>query len=469
MADDNSQRPFRNTDLQSRATPTASNPPAGHNDPLAELARLIGQSDPFGEFGRSGARQAAVPPVEPAPAPEPHPAMAPHDAFAAADLARQPYGSVPLAGGGEVYHTEAPVPGYEDHAAGMAGYDEAAYDPNLAAPYPGEEQDFYDDIPPPRRRMGVLAIAAVFALAVIGTAGAYGYRALFGSVGSGPPPVIKADSKPMKIVPDKDTQSSKLINDRVNERGGDQKLVSREEQPVDLKDKPAGVLTQDQSMATAGAVPAPGLGSGVIGSDPKKIHTITIRPDQPAGSDAGAAAAPPPQANVADAMPEQAPMQTAPAPAERAAAPAPAPRQPVAHRPAPAPAPQHRVVAASSNAPLSLSPDAPASAPMRTASAPSSRSAPPRLAPSAAAASGSYAVQVSSRRSQADAQAALSRMQSRFAGVLGGQQVMVRRVDLGAKGVYYRAMVGPFGNSDQASKLCSQLKAAGGSCFVQRI
>ena len=54
-----------------------------------------------------------------------------------------------------------------------------------------------------------------------------------------------------------------------------------------------------------------------------------------------------------------------------------------------------------------------------------------------------------------------SRMQSRFAGVLGGQQVMVRRVDLGAKGVYYRAMVGPFGNSDQASKLCSQAEGGG--------
>ena len=67
----------------------------------------------------------------------------------------------------------------------MAGYEEAGLRPEpSAAPCPGEEQDFYDDVPPPRRRMGVLAIAAVFALAVIGTAGAFGYRALFGSVGS---------------------------------------------------------------------------------------------------------------------------------------------------------------------------------------------------------------------------------------------------------------------------------------------
>ena len=144
------------------------------------------------------------------------------------------------------------MPGYGDHA-GPGGYEDAAYDPNLP-PYTGEEHEFYDDIPPPRRRMGVLAIAAVFALAVVGTAGAFGYRALFGSASSGPPPVIKADSKPVKIVPDKDkNQSAKLINDRVNERSGDQKLVSREEQPVDLnKGKPAGMLTQGQSVASAG-------------------------------------------------------------------------------------------------------------------------------------------------------------------------------------------------------------------------
>jgi cell division protein FtsN len=46
---------------------------------------------------------------------------------------------------------------------------------------------------------------------------------------------------------------------------------------------------------------------------------------------------------------------------------------------------------------------------------------------------------------------------------------MVRKVDLGTKGIYYRTMVGPFATSDEASKLCSSLKAAGGSCFVQRI
>jgi cell division septation protein DedD len=45
---------------------------------------------------------------------------------------------------------------------------------------------------------------------------------------------------------------------------------------------------------------------------------------------------------------------------------------------------------------------------------------------------------------------------------------MVRRADLGAKGVYYRAMVGPFVSAEQANELCSNLKAAGGSCIDQK-
>jgi hypothetical protein len=78
-------------------------------------------------------------------------------------------------------------------------------------------------------------------------------------------------------------------------------------------------------------------------------------------------------------------------------------------------------------------------------------------------------VQVSSRRSEADAQAAFRSLQSKFPDQLGGRQPVIRRVDLGEKGIYYRTMVGPFGSSDEAKQLCEQLKAAGGSCFIQRI
>ena len=41
-------------------------------------------------------------------------------------------------------------------------------------------------------------------------------------------------------------------------------------------------------------------------------------------------------------------------------------------------------------------------------------------------------------------------------------------VVVGAKGTYYRAMVGPYGNQNAASELCASLKAAGGQCIIQK-
>jgi cell division septation protein DedD len=86
----------------------------------------------------------------------------------------------------------------------------------------------------------------------------------------------------------------------------------------------------------------------------------------------------------------------------------------------------------------------------------------------APSAGGSYAVQVSSQRSEAEAQTSFRALQAKFPGQLGGQQPMVRRADLGTKGVYYRALVGPYASMEQAAGVCSSLKAAGGSCIVQR-
>jgi hypothetical protein len=45
---------------------------------------------------------------------------------------------------------------------------------------------------------------------------------------------------------------------------------------------------------------------------------------------------------------------------------------------------------------------------------------------------------------------------------------MIRRADLGDKGVYYRSLVGPFATAEEAGRFCSSYKAAGGQCIVQR-
>ena len=59
MADDQFQRSYRASEPPVRGPAKSTG-----NDPLAELARLIGQTDPFGEFGRDAARRPAAPPSE---------------------------------------------------------------------------------------------------------------------------------------------------------------------------------------------------------------------------------------------------------------------------------------------------------------------------------------------------------------------------------------------------------------------
>ena len=247
MADDQTQRPYRLNEPPVRRAPAATS--TSGSDPLAELARLIGQTDPFGEFGRDNARRATTPlPASATPpatvkfgaddyfgattAPAAHPPLPEARAYAAPGAARQPFADTE-----NFFHDQPETQGHP--AAETDGHEPDAY-PQSNLHLAGEEVDFYEDGPAPKRRMGVMAIAAVFALAVIGTAGAFGYRAMFGSSGpSQPPPVIKADTAPSKIVPVAASKTpSKLITDRVADHAQDEKIVSREEHPVEIKNSP---------------------------------------------------------------------------------------------------------------------------------------------------------------------------------------------------------------------------------------
>jgi hypothetical protein len=294
-------------------------------------------------------------------------------------------------------------------------------DPNGGYVYADEVQD-----EPKRRRGGLMTVAAVLALAVVGTAAAYGYRSFTGSPRSGEPPVIKAEAGGNKIVPPTQTgDASGKIADRMNgTSGGQERVLSREEQPIDIsRNSPRVVFpppNQNSSAATAvaaatqAAPPAaaqPAQPSGTLNDEPKRVRTFAIRPDQPDTVPSGT-------------TPPQRPTQA------RAQAPAP-----------------------SGNGPISLSPQT-SSAPVRTAAVASS--------------GGGYMVQISSQRSEADAQASYRAMQSKFPNVLGSQSASIRRADLGEKGIYYRALVGPFAAAEEAGQLCNSLKSAGGQCVVQR-
>ena len=86
--------------------------------------------------------------------------------------------------------------------------------------------------------------------------------------------------------------------------------------------------------------------------------------------------------------------------------------------------------------------------------------------PSAEGVTGFF-VQLSEPNSPAETLSTLQALKSKHA-VLKGHLPFIRRKDEGERGVLYVVQVGPFKSSDDADKLCKQLKTADGICFVTR-
>jgi Flp pilus assembly protein TadD len=100
---------------------------------------------------------------------------------------------------------------------------------------------------------------------------------------------------------------------------------------------------------------------------------------------------------------------------------------------------------------------------------------PPRQAvaalPAEATAGGAgshYLVQITARRSEGDAKASFDVLQARYPAALAGREPIIRRTDLGERGVFFRAQVGPFSTISEGAQLCDELKSAGGECIVRR-
>lgn len=337
--------------------------------------------------------------------------------------------------------------------------DDARYGPS--GPY---EQDYGDEeagqVRP--RRTGMIAVAAVFALAIVGTAGAYGYRHYVAGPRSGDPPLIRADNAPTKVTPAPAGAdgSSKPIQDRMPGTPGAERVVSREEQPVDInqiaRQEPRVVLPAPNQPA----FPPQGSSAPPVAAPPPSAQIPVQQPSAAAPSQRTASTEQPKRIKTVAIRGDQG-SAGVPAPARPAAPPPPAPT-PVRTTPQAAPPPAPPPAAEPAGGPMQLSPQSSATGnarPQRTASA-----AP--AAPGAPA--GSYVVQVSSQRSEADAQASYRTLQGKFPSVLGSRAAVVKRVDLGDKGTYYRAVVGPFAGADEASRVCADLKSAGGQCVIQR-
>jgi cytoskeletal protein RodZ len=486
MADENTLRRYRSNDPYRRAAePPRPSEEASARDPLAELARLLGQSDPFADLGRSNSRERQgeahdAPTTAPddwhaAPVREPH--------FAAGDMPRRSAQGASYETSRDYAHPPAPEPAgwhadsrfYEEPQLGADqqsqhydeqnqhydeqsqhyegdGTDGGQYDAQEAeyayqddVPLEPHEHEVYDDAP--RARRGGFATAlALIGCAVLGTAGAYAYRSYFGNPSSTqPPPVITADnSTPTKIVPESagDPQSSNLAQGR---SANAERIVSKQEEPVALKEPG----TQAAPRVVSPAPVAPGQGASAS-TEPKKIRTVVIHPD---ASDVSGK-----------------PVTSQPAAAQAAAAPRPT-APPAAAPTAPPAAPKAATTAsaARNTGPISLEPQPsePAAAPparARTAAAPppSTRSAPEATENTA----GGFVVQLSSQKSEAEAQSSFRSLQAKFPNELGDLQPIIRRADLGSKGVFYRTLVGPFATAQEASQFCATYKAAGGQCVV---
>lgn len=82
-------------------------------------------------------------------------------------------------------------------------------------------------------------------------------------------------------------------------------------------------------------------------------------------------------------------------------------------------------------------------------------------------AAGTYVVQVTSQRSQEQAQAAYNALQRKYPSVLGAQTPVIEPIEIEGRGTFYRVRI-PAGSKDAADALCGNLQSAGGDCFVRR-
>ncbi|HVQ70901.1 MAG TPA: SPOR domain-containing protein [Bradyrhizobium sp.] len=507
MADRYQDRPFPSAD-QGR----------GEGDPLAELARLIGQNDPSGAAARPAPprplqsranvrpQQYDLPeeepdtrpsppawmqrarhetPLPPPPLPqeydhEPEPEYEPAPVHPVHRYAAQPpqlpahqappaqddYYDEPqqrYAEQPQQRYAEQPQQQYADEPLqDPSRYDDALYgrletgehDYQRDPAYPDDPyayQGEYEEEPAPKKRSsGLMTIVAVLALAVVGTGAAFAYRTFVGSPRSGEPPIIRADNSPTKVLPAPSDSGGKTP-DRLLQGDGGERLVSREETPVDVNSRSGGPrvvfpqLNQNANPPPASSVspsaPMPAAATGTMpNNEPRRIKTLAVKGDADNGGIPAGANAPPPR----------------PAPPTRnITAPAAAPAAAPARNPASA--------NASANSPMSLAPQASeAEPPTRVAATNPTQSAPA----AATEGGGSFLVSVTSQDSESAARESFRMVQGKYASVLGSRSPVIKRVDLADGKTKYRAMVGPYRTRQEAVQFCTELKAAGGQCFI---
>lgn len=357
-------------------------------------------------------------------------------------------------------------------------------------------EDDMPDLEPRRSRKGLYAAAALIVVGVVGVGAALSLRNPT-KTADGQPPTIAAATGPTKVEPanpggaEIPNQNKQIYERPGDAQSGQTKVVSREEQPVDVQQAartmPARVVLPGPGSATATppasalsqapaasapatpptepaltpVPPVPGLG------EPRRVRTVSIRPDgtpaPPAGGAGNSSAGPNPGASPLStgSAPPARPPGLAPA-AASAQAPAPSapatPSRPATTPAAEAPKAQERAstqattpsapLRVANAAPAAANPAAPATAAVRTGT-------------------GDFVVQLGAPGSEAEARATFAALQRKYPGQLGGQAPIVRKTELAGGKTVYRLRVGPYSRED-ATSMCSALQSAGGQCFIAK-
>ena len=226
--------------------------------------------------------------------------------------------------------------------------------------------------------------------------------------------------------------------------------MTRPASPADVPLLHADTTPMQHRPENPGGVEVPGQGTMVLdgGQGEPKVEQLLPPPETPLPRPA------PPADSAADSsQPSAAP--TAPVLTTPAAPPPAAPPPVVAATPAPPPAP-----------PAAAAPRVATATPVppRPAPHPPAAAAKPPAAP--VAAGKAYRLQVGAVRSAEAAKQEWERLRRAHSEVLGGLTFSTQRVDLGARGVFYRIEAGPIADAAKAERDCSVLKRRGVGCIL---
>lgn len=491
-------------------------PAAQHDDPLAELARLVGQEDPFrnvtpasrsippaaaayGGVDRrySSERRDAALPLRPDDYAGEYDAGASSgapDDPAIVHASVEPPVFAPRAETGYSPLSRRDARPVETSADAWArGMDEHAMSPVDPGALTATRDEPAREGPAASSRRTLIVLAAVVALTGGGLAASFlakPSRAMSTAAVATATPTILAETGPSKVQPETPsteasapTEPSTLLDKNKSDGTATAKVVDSVEQPVDLAQavKPAA---SPPSVSTP-ADPEPAASSSPF-PEPKKVKTILVRPDGSVIAEAPASAAtdaatggipqtanlafdprtslhlsPAGQAGAGDvagapaaAAPDQAPPAVA-EPAVAAALPKPAK---TLTRVATTP----KQAAGTPSTPKVKPPVAAKPKPVAEADATPTAD----TAATAPTSTGAFAVQLGAPPTEAEATAVSNRLVKKFTEQLGGNRPAIHKADAGGKTVY-RIRVGNL-SQDDAKALCSKLQAAGGGCFVAR-